>query len=49
VAVAVAETRDLDDDTLVDVDAAAQRHSITLEQAQPRAELATFSYQQMAA
>ena len=45
----VAETRDLDENTLVDVDDAGQRLSITIEHAQARAELPTFSYEQIAA
>ena len=45
----VAETRDLDENTLVDVDEAGQMISITIEQAQPRAELPAFSYEQIAA
>ena len=45
----VAETRDLDENTLVDVDDAGQMLSITIEHAQARAELSTFSYQQIAA
>ena len=45
----VAETRDLDENTLVDVDDAGQMLSITIEHAQARAELPTFSYQQIAA
>jgi uncharacterized protein YuzE len=45
----VAETRDLDDNTLVKVDEAGQMRSITIEQAQSRAELPTFSHEQIAA
>lgn len=45
----VAETRDLNDNTLVDVDEAGQMRSITIEHAQSRIELATFSYEQIAA
>ena len=45
----VAETRDLDDNTLVDVDAAGQMLAITIEHAQERAELPAFSYEQIAA
>ena len=44
----LAETRDLDENTLVDVDDAGQMLSITIEHAQARAELPTFSYQQIA-
>jgi uncharacterized protein YuzE len=46
---AVAETRDLDDNTLVDVDAEGQMLAITIEHAQARAELPTFSYERIAA
>ena len=45
----VAETRDLDENTLVDVDEAGQMLSITIEHAQSRAELPAFSYEQIAA
>ena len=45
----VAETRDLDENTLVDVDAAGQMLAITIEHAQSRAELPAFSYEQIAA
>ena len=45
----VAETRDLDENTLVDVDEAGQMLSITIEHAQSRAELHAFSYEQIAA
>ena len=45
----VAETRDLDENTLVDVDEAGQMISITIEQAQSRAALPAFSYEQIAA
>jgi uncharacterized protein YuzE len=45
----VAETRDLDENTLVDVDDAGQMLAITIEHAQSRAELPTFSYEQIAA
>ena len=45
----VAETRDLDENTLVDVDEAGQMLSITIEHAQARVELPTFSYEQIAA
>lgn len=46
---AVAETRDLDEDTLVDVDSDGQMLAITIEHAQDRAELPAFSYEQIAA
>ncbi|MBT9568929.1 MAG: DUF2283 domain-containing protein [Thiobacillus sp.] len=45
----VAETRDLDENTLVDVDDTGQMLSITIEHAQARAELPAFSYEQIAA
>jgi uncharacterized protein YuzE len=45
----VAETRDLDENTLVDMDAAGQMLAITIEHAQSRVELPTFSYEQIAA
>jgi uncharacterized protein YuzE len=45
----VAETRDLDENTLVDVDEAGQMLAITIEHAQARAELPAFSYEQIAA
>lgn len=46
---AVAETRDLDENTLVDVDGSGQMLAITIEHAQHRADLPTFSYEQIAA
>lgn len=46
---AVAETRDLDENTLVDVDIHGQMIAITIEHAQSRAELPAFSYEQIAA
>jgi len=45
----VAETRDLDENTLVEVDEAGQMIAITIEHAQHRAELPAFSYEQVAA
>ena len=45
----VAETRGLDENTLVDLDAAGQMLAITIEHAQSRAELPAFSYEQIAA
>lgn len=45
----VAETRDLDENSLVDVDDAGQMLSISIEHAQARVELPTFSYEQIAA
>lgn len=44
-----AETRDLDENTLVDVDAQGQMLAITIEHAQSRADLPAFSYEQVAA
>lgn len=50
---AVAETRDLDENTLVDVDVdvdgSGQMLAITIEHAQHRADLPAFSYEQIAA
>jgi len=46
---AVAETHDLDENTVVDVDDAGQMLAITIEHAQSRAELPAFSYEQIAA
>ena len=45
----VAETRDLDENTLVEVDDNGQMLAITIEHAQTRAELPAFSYEQVAA
>lgn len=45
----VAETRDLDEDTQLDVDAAGNICGITIEHASERADLPHFSYEQMAA
>ena len=45
----VADTRDLDENTLVEVDAQGQMLAITIEHAQSRAELPKFSYEQIAA
>lgn len=45
----VAETRDLDENTVVDVDAQGQMLAITIEHAQSRADLPAFSYEQVAA
>ena len=45
----VAETRDLDENTSVDVDDAGEMLLITIEHAQTRAESPTFSYEQIAA
>jgi uncharacterized protein YuzE len=45
----VAETRDLDEDTLLDLDGAGNICSITIEHASKRAEIPSFSYEQIAA
>ena len=45
----VADTRDLDENTLVEVDDNGQMLAITIEHAQIRAELPAFSYEQIAA
>lgn len=45
----VAETRDLDENTLLDLDAQGQVLAITLEQATTRTELRTFSFDRVAA
>ena len=42
---AVAETRDLDENTLIDVDAQGRMVAITIEHAKDRAELANFVYE----
>jgi uncharacterized protein YuzE len=47
--VAVAETRDLDENTLVDVDASGNICAITIEHASQRADIPKFSYEQIAA
>lgn len=46
---AVAETRDLDEDTLLDLDAAGNIVAITVEHAQQRADIPHFSFEQVAA
>ena len=46
--VAVAETRDLDENTLLDLDADGQVCAITVEYARDRADLPKFSYEQAA-
>ncbi len=46
---AVAETRDLDENTQIDVDARGQVCAITLEHASERADLPALDYQQVAA
>ena len=45
----VADTRDLDENTLVEVDDNGQMLAITIEHAQTRAEVPAFSYEQVAA
>jgi uncharacterized protein YuzE len=47
--IAVAETRDLDEDTLLDVDADGNICAITVEHASERAGIPQFSYEQVAA
>ncbi len=45
----VAETRDLDEDTLLDVDDAGNIAAITVEHARQRADIPHFSFEQVAA
>jgi uncharacterized protein YuzE len=45
----VAETRDLDENTVLDVDAAGNICAITVEHASERADIPQFSYEQVAA
>ena len=45
----VAETRDLDENTLVDVDEHGQMLAITIEHARASAELPNFSFEKIAA
>lgn len=45
----VAETRDLDENTVLDVDADGNICAITIEHASTRAGIPTFSYEQIAA
>ena len=45
----VAETRDLDENTLLDVDAKGNICAITVEHASERADIPKFSYEQVAA
>jgi uncharacterized protein YuzE len=47
--VEVAETRDLDENTLLDLDREGNIAGITVEQASKRADIPTFSYEQVAA
>jgi len=44
-----AESRDLDEDTLLDVDAAGNICAITIEHASDRADIPHFSFEQVAA
>ena len=46
---AVAETRDLDENTLIDMDDRGRMVAITIEHAQDRAELASFVYERVEA
>jgi len=46
---AVAETRDLDEDTILDIDRKGHIRSITMEHASTRAGAPHFSYEQIAA
>jgi uncharacterized protein YuzE len=43
----VSETRDLDENTLIDVDAQGRMVAITIEHAKDRAELANFVYERV--
>jgi len=45
----ISETRDLDENTLLDVDASGQIVAMTIEHAHDRAEIPQFSYEQIAA
>ena len=45
----ITETSDLDDNTLIDMDAAGSMAAITIEHAKDRAELANFAYDQVEA
>jgi uncharacterized protein YuzE len=45
----VTETRDLDEDTLLDLDAAGNVLAITVEHARQRADIPHFSFEQVAA
>lgn len=47
--VPVSETRDLDENTLLDLDAQGNIRSITIEHASKRADAPQFSYEQVAA
>ena len=45
----VAETRDLDENTLLDLDSKGNLCGITIEHARDRAEISKFSYEQISA
>ena len=45
----VAQTRDLDENTLLDLDSNGNLVSITIEHARERADIANFSFEQVAA
>ena len=45
----VLETRDLDEDTLLDLDAAGNIVAMTVEHAKERADIPSFSFEQVAA
>lgn len=47
--VAVAETKDYDEDTYIDIDAKGNVCGITIEHAKERADIPAFSYEQIAA
>lgn len=47
--VPVSETRDLDENTILDLDASGNIRSITIEHASTRADAPRFSYEQVAA
>ena len=47
--VAVAETKDLDENTILDLDSDGNIRSITIEHASQRADAPQFSYEQVAA
>jgi uncharacterized protein YuzE len=47
--VAVAETRELDEDTMLDLDASGNICSITVEHASTRADAPKFSFEKVAA
>ncbi len=45
----MADSRDLDENTLIDMDAQGQMLAITIEHARDRADLAAYSYEQVGA